>query len=66
MMLVYLVRREIRLGLDGDDDVPAWILLGGLLDWLDLLDLDLGLDLVLVLVFLSKNGRLMVISLELV
>jgi hypothetical protein len=64
MMLVYLVRREIRLGLDGDDDVPAWIRLGELLDWPDLLDLDLGLD--LVLVFLSKNGRLMVISLELV
>lgn len=64
MMLVYLVRREIKLGLDGDDDVPAWILLGALLDWPDLLDLDLGLD--LVLVFLSKNGRLMVISLELV
>jgi len=62
MMLVYLVRREIRLGLDGDDDVPAWIFLRELLDWPDLLDLDLGLD----LVFLSKNGRLMVISLELV
>ena len=62
MMLVYLVRREIKLGLDGDDDVPAWIFLRELLDWPDLLDLDLGLD----LVFLSKNGRLMVISLELV
>jgi len=59
MMLVNLVRREISPGPDGDD-VSESIRLWERLDLLIVSDGDWGL------VFLSRNGGFMVISLELV